>query len=82
MNPAATKHLGLEFDSEESLHSLICIVAGIEERNELFRFVAPIHVEGEYAMTHSADVSHQALQLSPFIILVRAVAFNECLDAV
>jgi len=47
LNPAATLHFGFEFGKEQPHHIPIYIVASIEERNELFRCVDPIHVQGD-----------------------------------
>jgi len=49
-------------------------------RDEVFRCVAPIHVEGDYTVVLAAHVTRKSLQLSPVIHLGRAGAFNERLD--
>jgi len=46
MTPDVTRYMGPDFGSEQSLHQQVC-VASIEERDELFRILASIHVEGE-----------------------------------
>ena len=79
MTSAATRQLSPEIGSEQSLHLHVC-VARIAERDELFRVVAPIHVEGEWTAVFAAHVTRQTLLLSPVIVPGRAVEFNELLD--
>jgi len=43
----------------------------------MFGSVAPIHVEGEKTAVLAADITSQALQLSPVMILGRAVTSYE-----
>jgi len=81
IDPTRPEPFGPEFGSEQPLHLPVCMFASIEERDELLRRVAPIHVDGEQTGVLSADVVRQALQLLPVIIPGHAVAFNECLDA-
>ena len=80
MTTAATGHLSPEFRTEQPLHVLIGIVANIEARDKLFRFIAPIHVDRDMSAVISADVSRQDMQLSPLIVPGRALVFNEYLD--
>jgi len=60
LTPAATRHFGHEFGREHPLH-LSVRVARVEERDELFGNVAPIHVEGEQIAVLAADVACLAL---------------------
>jgi len=47
LTSAAPSHLGPEFGSEQPFYLLLCMVGSTEERDELLRSVAPIHVDGE-----------------------------------
>jgi len=52
-------------------------VPRVEERDELFWRVAPIHVEGEQTAVLAVDDDSKDLQLSPGVVPCRAVASYE-----
>jgi len=69
-------NFGPELSREHPLH-LGVSGSNLAEESELLVSVAPIHAEGKQTAVLAADVTSQALQLSPVTTPGRAVTFYE-----
>jgi len=78
--PTATWHFGPEFGLEHHLHLAVCGSNLAEESDEVLGIVTPIHVEGKHTAVLAADVTSEALQLSPVTVPGLAVTFYEGQD--